>query len=359
MITKLFSRTALHEHAEPAQRIAGLATLPPESDELVMLLAADPAPEVRSAAAARCADLGALATAWRPRRRRRRDAIASSMAQALSGAEDPAHARALLEADDCADPLRRAIALSAADAEIRRIAVAALRDEDALVEIASGAAHADTRVAAAERVTTAAALARLAEAAKNKDHGVARIARQRLDALAERQAQADKADAILAQLEELAAKPGPILSAVVELNRRWLALDLSGDAERLARCDAARAQLQARFDREHEEQRTRARFERRLRECSTRSRRRPMATRCGTGRSAAALRDEAQQAGDDAALARLAEAEAKLDRWRPISPRWRAPKSGRRSRDTPRDLDRQRQRPSAGRSSIARSALPR
>ena len=48
---------------------------------------------------------------------------------------------------------------------------------------------------------------------------------------------AAEADAILDELEALATKPGPILSAVVELNRRWEALKLADDPLRLARCD--------------------------------------------------------------------------------------------------------------------------
>ena len=64
MITNLFSRTALHQHADPAQRVLGLAALAPDAGELAQLLAADPAPEVRSAAARRCTDLAALAAAW-------------------------------------------------------------------------------------------------------------------------------------------------------------------------------------------------------------------------------------------------------------------------------------------------------
>ena len=63
MITKLFSRSALHEHPDPAQRVQGVAALPPDSGELAQLVAADPAPEVRVAAANRCTDLPALAGA--------------------------------------------------------------------------------------------------------------------------------------------------------------------------------------------------------------------------------------------------------------------------------------------------------
>src|SRR5438874_2479316 len=117
MVTKFFSRSALHEHADPAQRILGAAELPPDSGELARLLAA---------------------------------------------------------------------------------------------------------------------------AAKNKDRGVARHARQQIDAIEDRLDRKVEADAILAQLEALAVRTGPILSAVVELDRRWQALDLSGDAVRRDRYDAAR-----------------------------------------------------------------------------------------------------------------------
>ena len=53
---------------------------------------------------------------------------------------------------------------------------------------------------------------------------------------------------------------------MIELNRRWQALDLGDDPARLARCEAARQALQARFDREHAEHRARTQFEHRLRE---------------------------------------------------------------------------------------------
>ncbi len=182
------------------------------------------------------------------------------------------------------------------DAERRRSAIAAIREEAALIELALTAEHAETRMAAAERVRTPEGLRRLADAARNKDHGVARLAKQRIDAMADRENQAAEADAVLAQLEALANEPGPILTAVIELNRRWQALDLGDDAARLARCEAARQALQARFDREHEEQRARARFERRLGEWLGRAD--PPATPdalAGALHELSALRDEAQQ----------------------------------------------------------------
>ena len=84
--------------------------------------------------------------------------------------------------------------------------------------------------------------------------------------MANREGYAAEADAIVAELEALASRPGPILKAVIELNRRWQALNLGDDPARLARCEAARQALQARFDREHAEHRARTRFEHRLSE---------------------------------------------------------------------------------------------
>jgi len=64
MATHFLSRTAAHKHADAAQRLIGVARLPPDSQDLAQMLATDPAPEVRAAAAQRCADVAALAAAW-------------------------------------------------------------------------------------------------------------------------------------------------------------------------------------------------------------------------------------------------------------------------------------------------------
>jgi hypothetical protein len=171
-------------------------------------------------------------------------------------------------------------------------------------------------MAAAERVRTPEGLRKLADAAKNKDNGVARLARKRIEAIADRTDQATEADAILAQLEALATTPGPILTAVIELNRRWQALDIGDDALRVARSDAARQALQARFDREHEEQRTRARFERRLSEWI--GVQDPPSTPemlGGLRIELGALREEAARYEDRAAHAKLNDAEQRIERW--------------------------------------------
>ena len=319
MITNLFSRSPLHRHAEPAQRVLGIAELPPDSDELARLLAGDPAPEVRIAAARRCADVGALAGAWEAEADAAvRPVLETALGKVLAQSADGARARALLEAARCTDAIRAEVARRTRDAERRHVAIGAMRDEPALVELALAAEHAETRMAAAERVHSPEGLRKLADAAKNKDHGVAKRARQRIDAMKSRQEQQAEADAIIAQLQALAIEPGPILTAVIELNRRWQVLDIAGDTNRLGRCDAARQVIQARFEREQEEQRARAQYERRLREWSgTLAGAAPACAEALAGLRAelAALREEAQGRGDDAGLSRLVQAGERIALW--------------------------------------------
>lgn len=319
MIASLFSRTTLHQHAESAQRILGIAALPPDSGELAQLLGTDPAPEVRVAAAQRCTDLPALASAWETESDGAvRLALASALGDVLAQTQDAALAQALLAADRCTDAIRIEVARRAQDAERRRAAIAGIRDEAALVELAMLAARAETRLAAAERVRTPEGLRKLADAAKNKDHGVARLARQRIDAIKQRMEQEAEADAIIAQLEALAKEPGPILTAVIELNRRWQVLDMSSDTARLERCDLARQVIQARFEREQDEQRARLQFERRVRQwIDALGSAAPAAPDALTGLRSelAALREEARGRSDDAALERLDQAESRIARW--------------------------------------------
>ncbi len=319
MITRFLSRSDLHKHAEPAQRLLGVEQLAPDSEELAHLLAADPAPEVRVAAARHCADVAALARALETETDPAvRDAIASALGSAVSQTQDGAGARALLEAERCTDAVRCDVARRAQDPERRRLAIDAIRDEAALVALALEAEHAETRLAAAERVRTPAGLHRLVDAAKSKDRGVTRLARQRIDAMNDRLRQDAEADAIVAQLEALAVEPGAILTAVVELDHRWQALDMTGDTGRRERFAAARQTIQARFDREQEAQRARVQFERRLRAWIGSLR--PAAPAgpdalAGLRTGLAELREEAQRRADASALSQLDEAELRIRSW--------------------------------------------
>jgi hypothetical protein len=317
MVTRLFSRTPLHEHPEAAQRLLGVTSLSPESAELAALMGADPEPEVRAAAAARCSDLAALAAAWdREADPAVREALATALARVVSGTADGAAARGFLENGACTDAIRAAVARQAGEADRRLAAIAALRDEPLLVELALSGGHAETRLAAAECVRSPEGLEALLEKAKNKDRGVARLAKQRLEAMKNREGQASEADEILAQLEALAGTPGPILTAVVELNRRWQALDMRDDPARRERCDAARRALQARFDREQAEQAAKARLERRIGAwaASLSPPDGPEALKA-LRTELEALREEARATGDEAAKPRLDEAQARLDAW--------------------------------------------
>ena len=316
MVTRLFTRTPLHEHAEAAQRVLGVEQLAPDAAELAALLASDPAAEVRAAAAARCADFAALAAAWEKEADETvRAAIAASLGRVLAHSPE-ASARAFLDSPGCTDAIRAEVARNAPEADRRLAAIAGIRDETLLLSLALSGGHAETRLAAAECVRSPEGLASLAEAAKNKDRGVARLAKQRLEAMKDREGQASEADDILARLEALAGTPGPILTAVVELNRRWQALDMRADPDRLARCDAARRALQARFDREQAEQAARARFERRVAEwvAGLATPDGPEALE-GLRAQLAAVDEEARSLGDETVAAGLAQARARIDAW--------------------------------------------
>ena len=317
MVIKRLFRSTLHEHPEPAQRVLGVSELPPDSGELAGLLLSDPAPEVRAAAARRCANLDALAAALKTESDSSvRSVLTVVLGPLLAETQDGESARTHLQADACNDAIRREVARRTQDADRRRIAIAALREESSLVDLALVAEHAETRMAAAELVRTPEGLARLAEGARDKDRGVTRFARKRLDAMAEQTSQGSAADEILAQLESLASTPGPILTAVIDLDRRWDALDLDHDPVRMARSQAARQVLLARFDREREEQQARGRFERRLGALIATPG--PPATSealAGLRNEVAELRGEAATCGDDATAAKLLDAERRFDAW--------------------------------------------
>jgi hypothetical protein len=314
---KIFSRSSLHEHEDPAQRLQGVAVLPPDSGELARLLTADPAPEVRSAAAQRCSELPALAEALTTESDPAvRAAVATALGTVASETADANAATAFLAGEACTDAVRAEVACRTADPERRRVALSHIRDEALLVDVALSADLAETRQEAAGRVTTPEGLRKMAEAAKNKDRGVARLARHRIDAIEERESKEKAADALIEQLVALAAKPGPILSAVVDIDHRWHALGLAGDDVRRARWDAGRAVVQARFDREREEHRVRTQFDRRLREWIDALQPPTDAGGFELKRGElAALRDIAKSHDDANALSMLDEAEARLAGW--------------------------------------------
>ncbi|HEV7821576.1 MAG TPA: DUF349 domain-containing protein [Burkholderiales bacterium] len=287
MINNLFSRQPQHQHADPVQRALGVQELQPDSADVAHLLTSDPAPQVRIAAARRCGDAGKLAAAWKSEID---PAVRPALVESLADALDAMH-----------------------DANARSTIINEIGDEYLLIELALAAGHAETRKAAAARIESEAGLRKLTEAAKSKDRGVARIAQQRLDAMTNSAKQSAEADSILGELTALATRSGPIVSAVVELDRRWRALDTSADTVRTAAYTSAREAVQARFAREQDEQRARTQFERGLQDWLARLA--PPAAPDGipnlrTG--LAALKTEAAARGNQPALAQLEEAEQRV-----------------------------------------------
>jgi hypothetical protein len=320
VLDKIFG-SPLHEHADPAQRVLGVAALPPDSKVLAQLLDSDTSTDVRNAAATRCTDpvvlSGALQAETEPSVR---SAIASSLGKVLAATADTGIVRSLLAAQECPDAVRAQIALHTQDEQRRRDALNGMADEDALVDVALGAEHASVRIAAAERVHAPEPLRRLLTGARDKDRGVARLARERLDAINRRIENADAADAILREAEALVAQPGPIVTAAVELDRRWKALVLGDDEVRRTRWDAVGRLMQQRFDRELDEQRAHARFEQRLGAWIAALQPPTAAELPMLREELIALRTEAAVDNDSRALAQLEQAERQLVQWEQAAP---------------------------------------
>lgn len=316
-----FFASAPHQHPDSAQRLQAIAQLAPEAKALAQLLATDPDAQVRAAAAARCADAQALEAALRAEREPAvREAIGAALGRQIATGADAVAVQRLLDAPDCPQALRAAVALHASDDERRRLALEAIADEEALVDVALAAAHAPQRLAAAERVRAPQALRRLYEGAKERDRGLARLARQRLDELAQRARDAAAADELLAQAAALVEQPGAVVMAAVELDRRWRKLRLGEDPQRQARWEEIGQAFQSRFERERLAQQAHARLEHRL-DAWLASLQSPQAGSLPDLRSSfELLRAEAEQADDRPALARLAQAQEQLVQWERVAP---------------------------------------
>lgn len=321
MLNRIFG-SAPHEHADPAQRILGIAELPANSPVLAKLLTDDPAADVRAAAAARCDDVDVLRTALTVQTDPQVcAAISESLGQALARTADEVMVRATLESPQCTDAVRAAVSRHAADEARRNLALDSIRDESALVALALEAPHAPLRLAAAERVHAPLALQRLADGARDRDRGVARLARQRLDAIEHGQQQRAGADEIIAQAAALVDQPGPIVSAAVDLERRWKALGLGEDADRHARWLSIGALLQQRFEREAEAQRAQQRFDQQLGEWLQAMQSAPAASALPRMREQLnALRTQATESANRMALERIDEADRQLSQWEQAAP---------------------------------------
>jgi hypothetical protein len=321
VLDKIFG-SPLHEHADAAQRVIGVGELPPDSKVLVQLLSGDPAAEVRIAAAGRCGDLAALASAARTDPDAgARVAISSALGRLAAASTDVAAVESILAAPDCTEAVRAEVALHAPDEERRKRAIDGIADEAVLVDVAAGATSASTRMAAAERVQSREQLKRLFEALRDKDRGIARLAKQRLDAITHRAEQIAAADVILAQAEALVTQPGPVVMAAVELDRHWKALQLEEDAEHHARWEAIGVRLQERFERENQQHKAQVQLEKRLADWLAALPMPPAPSQLPTVRGEFdALRAEAIEANDAPAIGKLAQLEPKLVQWEQDAP---------------------------------------
>jgi len=139
---------------EARERFLGAARFAPESAELAALLTEDPLPEVRAAAAQRCADLHSLAKAWkRETDPNVRTALAASLVNVLAGAHDT-EALSLLEADHFTDGLRAEVARRTRHPSCRHVALTSIRDEDQLMALARSTEDPEIRKAASDHVGT-------------------------------------------------------------------------------------------------------------------------------------------------------------------------------------------------------------
>ena len=307
MVTRRLFGSALHEHADPAQRILGVAELRPGLGRAGAGSSA-PIPRRRSAPRRRALR--------RPRRARRglgdRGGTGGARgARACAGRRARGDRRRRTRGDaprrrplHRRDPRRR----GPAHAGRRNAAAArspAIRDEAPLVELALTAEHAETRMAAAEARAHA---GRVAQARRRREEqgsrrGAARAAADRCDRAIAR-ARPPRPTRSSTQLEALATRPGPILTAVIELNRRWQALDIGRRCGRIARvrrgAPGAAGALRPRARGTAHAGAVRA-------AAARMARRRGSARTAGRARGTlpaelAALRDEAPKYADDAAL---------------------------------------------------------
>jgi glycosyltransferase involved in cell wall biosynthesis/class 3 adenylate cyclase/tetratricopeptide (TPR) repeat protein len=98
-------------------------------------------------------DLARLAAAWQGATDPAvRVSLASALGRAVSTTQDHARASAFLAADECTDAIRCEVARRTRDAERRRTAIAAIRDVQALIQLATATGDAALRDAAAARL---------------------------------------------------------------------------------------------------------------------------------------------------------------------------------------------------------------
>jgi Domain of Unknown Function (DUF349) len=225
MLGKFFNRAPLWQHADADQRVLGVAELAPESGELLALFS-DSAPQVRKVAYAKSNNL--------------------SMLSAQLSSEK-----------DCTPELRARVVqlLAYADEAQRDSVLPQLGGESEMAELAISAPTAALRLAAAHRVHELPLLRTTLEKARAKDHGVAKMLADKVASIETAAGRENEAKLICEALAALLEKQEPIVSAVVELDRRYTALQPNAPFENVF--SMSRSLIQSRFEREQAAQRER------------------------------------------------------------------------------------------------------
>jgi Domain of Unknown Function (DUF349) len=130
-----------------------------------------------------------------------------------------------------------------------------LGGESVMADLSVSAPTASLRLAAAKRVHELPLLRIGHEKARAKDHGIAKVFADKIASIESAVGRENEARLICESLAELVEKPEPIVSAVVELDRRYAALKPNPPFENVF--NISRSLIQSRFEKEQDSQRER------------------------------------------------------------------------------------------------------
>ncbi len=252
LFRSLLTKTPDWQSESAEERLAAVASLPPDSLELRQLFSVDPEASVRAAAASRLSQLPALRDRFDAEPDPEvRSAMVERAAALLAGtvAEAPALAARISALSLAWEPavLEAAIA-GAADAPFALAAIECVADDAALARIATTAPGPEVRAAAIDRVGATAILTEIARSLRGHDKSLWRRAQNRLDGMRTDARREGDAAALIAEAETLAASESPAPNQLAALDKAWQALGYDGEGADTFRTAVAqvRARLEAR-----------------------------------------------------------------------------------------------------------------
>lgn len=254
MLSKLFRSTPKWQSIKAQKRIEAIQALQPEREPdleiLTRLAREDSEPAVRREAVGKLHDIDILMQIQkRDLEAMVRDAAGDRLHALMAGKSpfSPSVEDRLQRVERISSPLVLAALIREAEpVEVRLAAIAALRDDMYLQDIALHSPVARLRQAAAERITTTALLEELLAASRSKDKAVYKIVRGRLDELharekAERMRETRARELCEAMEVHARAALNPLYAAKAEsLRQQWEALECTDTvlAERFATAHA-------------------------------------------------------------------------------------------------------------------------